>query len=175
LSLFSQTTRLQAALIRTAIDDFLQIHHPQERLAKRLRSAGTCGCERRRVLPWTNSALKRVHFEHGHVAFVSKLPNDVVISGISVAELYACVRDGTETQALSDLLDALEVIDLNRDIAQIGGLIRRDIGKSNGLGLNDALIAASRRCIRHACLYTMNVKHYPSLGKNQVRRPYRKA
>ncbi|MEY4675550.1 MAG: hypothetical protein RLZZ470_57 [Pseudomonadota bacterium] len=30
-----------SALIRTAIDDFLQIHHPQERLAKRLRSAGT--------------------------------------------------------------------------------------------------------------------------------------
>lgn len=126
------------------------------------------------VLPWTNSALKRVHFEHGHVAFVSKLPNDVAISSISVAELYAGVRDGAETQALSDLLDTLEVIDLNRDIAQIGGLIRRDMGKFNGLGLNDTLIAATA-LHRHACLYTLNVKHYPSLGKNQVRQPYRKA
>ncbi len=29
-----------SALIRSAIDDFLHAHHPQERLAKRLRSAG---------------------------------------------------------------------------------------------------------------------------------------
>jgi hypothetical protein len=29
-----------SALIRSAIDDFLHTHHPQERLAKRLRSAG---------------------------------------------------------------------------------------------------------------------------------------
>jgi predicted nucleic acid-binding protein len=26
-----------------------------------------------------------------------------------------------------------------------------------------------------ACLYTLNIKHYPSLSKNQVAQPYRKA
>ena len=108
------------------------------------------------------------------VAFVAQLPSEVAISSISVAELYAGVRDSAETQALSDLLDTLEVTDLNRNIAQIGGLIRRDMGKSNGLGLNDALIAETA-LHGHACLYTLNVKHYPSLGKNQVRQPYRKA
>ena len=77
------------------------------------------------------------------VAFVSKLPNDVAISSISVAELYAGVRDGVESQALKDLLDTLEIIDLNRDIAQAGGLIRREHGKTHGVGLNDALIAAT--------------------------------
>jgi len=108
------------------------------------------------------------------VTFVSKLPNEVAISSISVAELYAGVRDGAETQALSDLLDTLEVIDLNRDIAQAGGLIRREHGKAHGLGLNDALIAATA-LNRNACLYTLNLKHYPSMRKNQVMQPYRKS
>ena len=108
------------------------------------------------------------------VAFVSKLPNDVAISCISVAELYAGVRDGEESQALKDLLDTLEIIDLNRDIAQAGGLIRREHGKAHGVGLNDALIAATA-VNRKACLYTLNIKHYPSLRKNQVAQPYRKS
>jgi len=108
------------------------------------------------------------------VAFVSKLPNEVAISSISVAELYAGVRDGAETQALSDLLDTLEVIDLHRDIAQAGGLIRREHGKAHGVGLNDALIAATA-VNRNACLYTLNLKHYPSMRKNQVVQPYRKS
>lgn len=108
------------------------------------------------------------------VAFVSKLPNDVAISSISVAELYAGVRDGVESQALKDLLDTLEIIDLNRDIAQAGGLIRREHGKTHGVGLNDALIAATA-VNRNACLHTLNVKHYPSLRKNQVAQPYRKS
>jgi len=108
------------------------------------------------------------------VAFVSKLPNDVAISCISVAELYAGVRDGAESQALKDLLDTLEIIDLNRDIAQAGGLIRREHGKAHGVGLNDALIAATA-VNRKACLYTLNIKHYPSLRKNQVAQPYRKS
>ena len=107
------------------------------------------------------------------VAFVSKLPNDVAISSISVAELYAGVRDGAETQALSNLLDTLEVIDLNRDIAQAGGLIRREHVKAHGVGLNDALIAATA-VNRKACLYTLNMNHYPSLRKTQVVQPYRK-
>lgn len=108
------------------------------------------------------------------VTFVSKLPNEVAISSISVAELYAGVRDGAETQALSDLLDTLEVIDLNRDIAQAGGLIRREHGKAHCVGLNDALIAATA-LNRNACLYTLNLKHYPSMRKNQVMQPYRKS
>ena len=108
------------------------------------------------------------------VAFVSKLPNDVAISSISVAELYAGVRDGAESQALKDLLDTLEIIDLNRNIAQAGGLIRREHGKAHGVGLKDALIAATA-VNRKACLYTLNIKHYPSLRKNQVAQPYRKS
>jgi predicted nucleic acid-binding protein len=108
------------------------------------------------------------------VTFVSKLPNEVAISSISVAELYAGVRDGAETQALSDLLDTLEVIDLNRDIAQAGGLIRREHGKAHGVGLNDAMIAATA-VNRNACLFTLNLKHYPSMRKNQVMQPYRKS
>lgn len=107
------------------------------------------------------------------VGFVKQLPSDVAISSISVAELYAGVREGAESQALTDLLDSLDVIELNRDMAQTGGLIRRDFGKSHGLGLNDALIAATAVHSK-ACLYTLNLKHYPSLSQNQVQQAYRK-
>ncbi len=108
------------------------------------------------------------------VTFIATLPHNVCVSSISVAELFAGVRDGQETQALTKLLDTLEIIELNRSIAQTGGLIRRDFGKSHGLGLNDALIAATAIHAK-ACLYTLNIKHYPSLSKNQVAQPYRKA
>ena len=62
---------------------------------------------------------------------------------------------------------------LPSDVAQTGGLIRRDFGKSHGLGLNDALIAATAVHSK-ACLYTLNLKHYPSLSQNQVQQAYRK-
>ena len=51
---------------------------------------------------------------------------------------------------------------------------RREHGKTHGVGLNDALIAATA-VNRNACLHTLNVKHYPSLRKNQVVQPYRKS
>ncbi len=108
------------------------------------------------------------------LTFVDQLPHRVAISSISIGELYAGVRDGVESDALSNLLDTLDVLELNRDIAQSGGLIRRDFGKSHGVGLNDALIAATAaHC--NACLYTLNLKHYPSLGAKQVLKAYRKS
>jgi predicted nucleic acid-binding protein len=97
------------------------------------------------------------------VAFVATLPHNACISSISVAELFAGVRDGQETQALTKLLDTLEIIELNRSIAQTGGLIRRDFGKSHGLGLNDALIAATAIHAK-ACLYTLNISSVPTFS-----------
>ena len=108
------------------------------------------------------------------VDFVEQLPDIVCISAISIAELYAGVREGKEREVLGDLLTSLKIISLDDVGAAHGGLIRRDFGKSHGVGLSDALIAAT--ALQHDCqLYTLNVKHYPALPKAQVTRPYAKA
>ena len=108
------------------------------------------------------------------VDFVEQLPDIVCISAISVAELYAGVREGKEREVLGDLLTSLKIISLDDVGAAHGGLIRRDFGKSHGVGLSDAMIAAM--ALQHDCqLFTLNVKHYPALPKAQVTRPYVKS
>jgi predicted nucleic acid-binding protein len=117
-----------------------------------------------------------IDYLRGHpqaVKFVAALPERAWISAVSVAELHAGVREGAEREALAQLISSLEVADLTSEIATRGGLLRRDYGRSHGVGLNDALIAAT--ALEHDLqLLTLNVKHYPALDKQQVRRAYSK-
>src|SRR5476649_1573681 len=69
------------------------------------------------------------------------------ISSISIAELYAGVRDGKEREILDRFLHVFAVVEIERQIAQTGGLYRRDYGKSHGVGLADAIIAAAAQSI----------------------------
>lgn len=94
-----------------------------------------------------------------------------MISSITLAELYAEVREGKERQVLEGFLRAFEVIALNGDIARTGGLYRRDYGKSHGVRLADAIIAATAEH-SDARLVTLNKKHYPMLKDVLV--PYTK-
>ena len=117
-----------------------------------------------------------IDFLRGHaqaIRFIEALPDRVFISAISVAELHVGVREGAERQALDELLSTLEVLELNTAIAAKGGLLKRDCGRSHGVGLNDALIAAT--ALAHGLqLCTLNVEHYPALGKEQLKRAYSK-
>lgn len=94
------------------------------------------------------------------------------ISIITVAELYAGVRDGNERHILEQFLQVFEIVSLNEETAQTGGLYRRDYRKSHGVGLPDALIAATAKYVG-ATLVTLNKKHYPMLTKVHV--PYLKS
>lgn len=104
---------------------------------------------------------------------IKQLPERVWISAVSVAELHAGVREDTEREALAQLLSTLEVVDLNMAIATRGGLLRRDYGRSHGVGLNDALIGATALEMQLQLL-TLNVKHYPALDKQHVKKAYNK-
>jgi predicted nucleic acid-binding protein len=103
--------------------------------------------------------------------FIASLPKQVYVSAITVAELHVGVRNGKERTALTEFLDTLETIVLDAELAAEGGLLRRDYGKSHGVGLNDALIAATALKNRLQ-LVTLNDKHYPMVKNVFV--PYQK-
>ena len=107
------------------------------------------------------------------VAFVADLPQQTVISAVSVAELYVGVREGRERKTLDNLLSTLVVVEVTQRVAINGGLLRRKFGPSHGVGLNDALIAAT--AMAHGLvLHTLNVKHFPMLEAAQLRLAYAK-
>lgn len=117
-----------------------------------------------------------IDYLRGHpqaIKCVKQLPERVWISAVSVAELHVGVREGTESEALTQLLSALKVVDVNAVIATRGGLLRRDYGRSHGVGLNDALIGATALEMQLQ-LVTLNVKQYPELDKQHVKKAYNK-
>jgi predicted nucleic acid-binding protein len=106
------------------------------------------------------------------VSYLESLNESLLISVITVAELYAGVREGTERTKLDDFIRVFEIVPVNAEIATRGGLHRRDYMKSHNVGLADALIAATVES-RQARLVTLNGKHFPMLAN--VVAPYQKA
>ena len=104
------------------------------------------------------------------VAFVKRNVFRIVLSSIVVAELYAGARD--EELAELDLLPQLFLVrPVTTEIARTGGLLKAKYGKSHGLGLADALLAATAQ--QHGLtIQTLNVKHFPMFPG--LHPPYRK-
>jgi hypothetical protein len=106
-----------------------------------------------------------VDFLRGHrkaVAFVNANANRLILSSIVVAELYAGVKGEAEEAALEDFVSLFHVVPVSAEIAKAGGLYKRDYGKSHGVGLADAVLAATAEA-ENAELKTLNTKHYPML------------
>ena len=93
------------------------------------------------------------------VDFVTCHADAIVISSISVAELYAGVRVH-ERETLDTFLALFPIAPIDHQLARVAGLLRRDYGPSHGLRLADAVIAATAQQ-RNAELVTMNVRHFP--------------
>jgi len=96
------------------------------------------------------------------VAFVNAHSVRIILSSIVVAELYAGVKGVDEQAALEDFVSLFRIIPVSADIAKAGGLYKRDYGKSHGVGLADAILAATAEA-EDAELKTLNRKHYPML------------
>ena len=104
-----------------------------------------------------------IDFLRGHekaIAFVKEFFSRVILSPIVIAELYAGVKGDAERTVLDNFVSLFRVVPVNAEIAKIGGLYRRDYGKSHGVGLADAILAATAEA-EQAELKTLNVKHYP--------------
>ena len=116
-----------------------------------------------------------VDFLRGHpkaVALVKCHAGAVSLSSIVVAELYAGVKGDRELSILDDLIAICRVVPVTPEIARNGGLHKRDCAKSHGVGLADAIIAATVEA-EDANLMTLNIKHYPML--KGLKPPYIKA
>jgi len=97
------------------------------------------------------------------VEYLEGLTDIPYVSALTVAELFAGVKGNKEKEKLESLIETFSVIELNRESARLGGLFLRDHGKSHGVGLADALIAATAK-LHGLTLITLNIKHFPMLN-----------
>lgn len=95
-------------------------------------------------------------------ALIASHSQQIILSSIVVAELYAGVRGQQEQSALENFFSLFPISPVTSEIAKIGGLLKREFGKSHGIGLADAVIAATCE-IENASLLTLNTKHYPMI------------
>jgi len=96
------------------------------------------------------------------VAFVNANSTRIILSSIVVAELYAGVKGDAEKGVLEKFVSLFRVVPVCAAIAKAGGLYKRDYGKSYGVGLADAILAATAEA-ENAELKTLNTRHYPML------------
>lgn len=105
------------------------------------------------------------------VAYLEGLDGELLLSVVTIGELYAGLRDDVERQALERFFAAFELLPLDAATARLAGDLRRQWGPSHGVGLADAFIAATARS-RDAELVTFNRKHFPMIQRISV--PYRR-
>ena len=106
-----------------------------------------------------------IDFLRGHpkaVAFMRAEMSRIIFPSIMVAELYAGVRGADEQAALDAFISLFRVVPLSATIARMSGLHKRNYAKSHGIGLADAIIAATAEA-ENAELCTLNTRHYPCL------------
>ncbi len=103
------------------------------------------------------------------IIYLESLEEVPLLSALTVAELYAGVREGSERLKLDLFVQSCSIQSIIFEIAQLGGLYRRQYYKSHGVGIVDAIIAATAK-VTDITLVTLNQKHFPMLNKLVV--PY---
>ena len=124
-----------------------------------------------RLLIDTDVAIDYLRDQAEAAQYLENRSEVLLMSYITVAELYAGLRDEQEREALEDFLKAFGIVPVDQGTAVKGGLYRRDYFKSHNTGLADALIAATAE-ICQAKLVTLNKKHFPMV--KDIITPYQK-
>ena len=116
----------------------------------------------RKLLIDTNILVGYLRGKSEAAHFLESEQRQLCVSVITVAELFAGVREGHERRVFDSFVEFFQVIQLGRDIVMKGRLSRRDFGESHDLGIADALIGATAQSIK-AVLVTLNKKHFPMI------------
>jgi predicted nucleic acid-binding protein len=96
------------------------------------------------------------------ISFIERFSSQIMMSSMVVAELFAGVKGTDELAVLDNFISQFRIIPITSGIAKVGGLYKRDFNKSHGVGLADAILAATAENEK-AELKTLNVKHYPMI------------
>jgi predicted nucleic acid-binding protein len=94
------------------------------------------------------------------MSYLSTHRDRILLSSIVVAELLAGFRGETELTEIESLISFFRVVPVTLEIAKTAGLLKRGYGKSHGVSLPDAILAATAQHEKGE-LATLNVKHYP--------------
>lgn len=116
----------------------------------------------RAILVDTDVMVDFLRGQPAAAALLHRYSTRIMLSSIVAAELYAGARNNGELAVLDDLLSLFRVVPVSPEIARIGGLFKRNFAKSHGVGLADAIVAATATA-DDADLKTLNVKHYPMI------------
>lgn len=92
----------------------------------------------------------------------------MVISVLTTAEMFAGCKP-SKLEEMEEFLAIFPVLDVSNKIAKQGGIWRQQYHPSHGVGIVDALLAAT--ALEHGLrLVTLNTKHFPML--TDVLKPY---
>jgi predicted nucleic acid-binding protein len=86
----------------------------------------------------------------------------LILSAVVVSELYAGARGAKEETVLDEFIALFRMLPVSAEIARMGGLLKRDFGCSHGVGLADALAAATA-LPENAEPKTLNARHPPMI------------
>ena len=119
----------------------------------------------------TDVIIDYLRSEPHAVEFLENINQEMLISAITIAELYSGIRNQKEKMKIEEFIKAFVFIPINKEIAEKGGLIRNEFGKSFNIGLADSLIAATS-IITKSKIVTLNLKHFQMFDNILV--PYKK-
>ena len=100
------------------------------------------------------------------IDFVKRL-DTLRTSVVVVAELYSGVINKREIDEMKEFLDHVEQLEVTSKIATSAGFLRRKYIKSHGIGIPDAIIAATANNLKIP-VASLDKKHFSVLTKNLV-------
>jgi predicted nucleic acid-binding protein len=116
------------------------------------------------VLLDTNILVDYVRRVPTAIAWLKALPESPRMSAVSLLELQVGARSQREERDIDAVCAPLECLAVTEQIAKGAGNFLRHFGKSHGIDIPDAIIAAT---VEHhgLRLATLNVKHFPMFPK----------
>jgi len=126
----------------------------------------------RRILVDTDIVIDFLRGKERAVSWLESEASSICFSAVTVAEIYAGVRNTKEEAEIERLFAVFPVIAATNEIAREAGKIVKAYRPSHSIEIPDAIIAAT--CLLTAAqLCTCNIKHYPMF--KGLKPPYAKA
>ena len=76
-------------------------------------------------------------------AMISAYQDRIILSAISVAELYVGVKGDKELATIDAFVGLFRIVPVTAESARLGGIYKCDYHKSHAVGLTDAILAAT--------------------------------